>query len=162
IPALEALYKAWSSRATRVKYADFSLALQAACQKIDDYYEKTTNSPAYIMTMILDPREKLSYFAKNWSTELQADVLKCVEEVERFCQFNDVEDSAKYKESKSLSKGLSVLLRELSDDEDDEDVSDPALGLSEDPNRPWLRYLNEYINTKELVPTGWTAVEWWG
>ncbi|KAG6874678.1 hypothetical protein C0993_012652, partial [Termitomyces sp. T159_Od127] len=81
IPALEGLYRAWSSRANRAKYSSFSLALHAACQKIDNYYEKTTNSPAYIMTMILDPREKMSYFKKHWPKDLQTDVLKCIKEV---------------------------------------------------------------------------------
>lgn len=51
IPALEALHKAWSSRAERVKYKRFAPALEAGCAKIDEYYEKTTESPAYIMAM---------------------------------------------------------------------------------------------------------------
>ena len=51
IPALEALYRAWSSRAERPKYELFVAALKAACTKIDEYYEKTTDSPAYIMAM---------------------------------------------------------------------------------------------------------------
>ena len=51
IPALETLHKAWSSRAGRSKYARFAPALNAAAQKIDEYYEKTTDSPAYVMAM---------------------------------------------------------------------------------------------------------------
>jgi len=51
IPALEALHKAWSSRAGRPKYERFAPALDAACVKIDDYYEKTTLTPAYIVAM---------------------------------------------------------------------------------------------------------------
>jgi hypothetical protein len=51
IPALEALHQAWSSRADRPKYAPFAPALHVACAKIDEYYEKTTDSPAYIMAM---------------------------------------------------------------------------------------------------------------
>lgn len=51
IPALEALHRAWSTRAKRSKYERFVPALEAACAKIDKYYEKTTESPAYIMTM---------------------------------------------------------------------------------------------------------------
>lgn len=51
IPALEALHRAWSSRAGHPKYQRFSHALEAACMKIDDYYEKTTDSPAYIIAM---------------------------------------------------------------------------------------------------------------
>jgi hypothetical protein len=51
IPALETLHRAWSSRAERWKYARFAPALTAAANKIDEYYKKTTNSPAYIMAM---------------------------------------------------------------------------------------------------------------
>jgi hypothetical protein len=51
IPALETLHKAWSSRAERVKYSCFAPALGAAAEKLDEYYEKTTDSPAYIMSM---------------------------------------------------------------------------------------------------------------
>src|SRR5258708_15120132 len=51
IPALEALYRAWSSRAVRPKYEPFAPALHAAAGKIDEYYEKTTECPAYILLM---------------------------------------------------------------------------------------------------------------
>src|SRR5450432_1977784 len=51
IPALEALHRAWSTQADRPKYERFVTALQAACTKIDEYYEKTTETPAYIMAM---------------------------------------------------------------------------------------------------------------
>jgi hypothetical protein len=51
IPALEALHRAWSSRAERPKYERFDDALKSAFEKIDEYYEKTTESPAYIMAM---------------------------------------------------------------------------------------------------------------
>jgi hypothetical protein len=100
IPALEALHRAWSSRAERPKYERFFPALEAAYKKIDNYYEKTTKSPAYVLAMsmwspfmlinytfnillVLNPKEKMSYFEKHWSTELQSDVKKCVEELVR-------------------------------------------------------------------------------
>jgi hypothetical protein len=51
IPALEALHRAWSSCAECSKYEQFADALESAYTKIDGYYEKTTKSPAYIMTM---------------------------------------------------------------------------------------------------------------
>jgi hypothetical protein len=51
IPALEALHRAWSSRADRPKYERFADALKTACTKIDEYYEKATESPAYVMAM---------------------------------------------------------------------------------------------------------------
>ena len=51
IPALEALHKAWSSRAERPRYERFASALNAACTKINEYYEKTTETLAHIITM---------------------------------------------------------------------------------------------------------------
>lgn len=53
VPALETLYKAWSSLARWLKHAHFELALDAAADKIDEYYEKTTKTPVYIMAMSL-------------------------------------------------------------------------------------------------------------
>lgn len=53
VPALEALHKAWSSCAGQPKYSRFAPALDAAADKINEYYEKTTKSPAYVMTMDL-------------------------------------------------------------------------------------------------------------
>ena len=97
IPALEALYRAWSAHVDRLKYEPFAPALRAACEKIDEYYEKTTASPAYIMLMsmsiphlilhitdthvVLNPREKMGYFKKHWSVDLQEEVMTCVEEL---------------------------------------------------------------------------------
>jgi len=51
IPTLETLHKSWSSRAERPKYARFAAALRTAAGKLDEYYEKTTDSPAYIIAM---------------------------------------------------------------------------------------------------------------
>ncbi|KAF8808692.1 hypothetical protein BYT27DRAFT_7096005, partial [Phlegmacium glaucopus] len=55
IPALEVLHRAWSSWADHSKYSPFSPALHTACEKIDKYYEKTTASPVYIMSMSMNP-----------------------------------------------------------------------------------------------------------
>ncbi|KIM71366.1 hypothetical protein PILCRDRAFT_805146 [Piloderma croceum F 1598] len=81
IPVLETLYRAWSSRTEWLKYAHFAPALTAAANKIDKYYGKTTNSPAYIMAMLLDPMGKMAYFKKHWSEHLQDKVLVCAEAV---------------------------------------------------------------------------------
>ena len=54
IPALEALYWALSSWDDHPKYSPFAPALCAACKKINEYYEKTTESPAYIMAMSMN------------------------------------------------------------------------------------------------------------
>jgi hypothetical protein len=62
--------------------------------------------------------------------------------------------------SKTSKKGLHVLLRELSDDEDD--ASDGGPNVPDDPDRPWLRYFHEYIDKPEHVPEGWSSTKWWG
>ena len=62
IPALETLHKAWSSRSERMKYRYFAPALKAAANKLDEYYEKTTDSPAYIMAMCSFPLAPLKLF----------------------------------------------------------------------------------------------------
>ncbi len=51
IPALEALFRAWSNQAVHPKYHPFASALHAACGKIDEYYVKMMDSPAYILSM---------------------------------------------------------------------------------------------------------------
>ncbi|KAJ7662624.1 hypothetical protein DFH06DRAFT_987267, partial [Mycena polygramma] len=39
--------------------------------KVDEYYQKTSNSNSYMFAMVLDPRKKLSYFQKHWPKSLQ-------------------------------------------------------------------------------------------
>lgn len=54
------------------------------------------------------------------------------------------------------------LLRELSDDEyEDEDI--PALSLMHsDPQRPWLQEFHGYLNSKDQLALGMLIVWWWG
>ena len=51
LPALEALHKAWSARASREKYFDFAEALEAGIAKTNEYYEKTASSSVYTFAM---------------------------------------------------------------------------------------------------------------
>jgi hypothetical protein len=51
IPALKTLHKAWFSRSERSKYGYFAPALKVAANKLEEYYNKTTDTPAYIMAM---------------------------------------------------------------------------------------------------------------
>ncbi|KIK37674.1 hypothetical protein CY34DRAFT_92358, partial [Suillus luteus UH-Slu-Lm8-n1] len=51
LEALEALHKAWSLQLAQPKYACFKAPLQAAIDKITMYYEKTSDSDAYIVTL---------------------------------------------------------------------------------------------------------------
>jgi hypothetical protein len=51
LPALEALHKAWTKRAARSKYRDFVPALKAGLAKIEEYYDRTADSDAYMFAM---------------------------------------------------------------------------------------------------------------
>ncbi|KAG6858457.1 hypothetical protein C0995_016467, partial [Termitomyces sp. Mi166 len=97
---------------------------------------------------------------QHWPKDLHVKVLKCVKEVfqERFLRFNDSEDPKKTEVPKSSAKGLKVLLHELSDDENEDDMSNMVSSMknhgfhhTEDPNRPWSRYFDEYLETQENV-----------
>ena len=47
LPALEALYKAWDSRSSQLKYSIFSTGLSVV-KKISEYYEHTADSDGYV------------------------------------------------------------------------------------------------------------------
>ena len=82
-----------------IKYEKFAPFLNAACNNIECCYYKTTELPAYIMSMsmqvtyqseehcnsllALNPGEKMSFFRRHWPPGLQKDVLLCAEEVVR-------------------------------------------------------------------------------
>jgi hypothetical protein len=51
LPALEALHKAWSAQLCKDKYLPFTTTLQAAIDKITEYYKKTADSDVVILAM---------------------------------------------------------------------------------------------------------------
>ncbi|KAG1797648.1 uncharacterized protein BJ212DRAFT_1289467, partial [Suillus subaureus] len=61
-------------------------------EKLDKYYEKTTDTAAYVIAMLLDPTSKLTYFKKHWPSNLLNDVLACAENVFEQC-YNELNQS---------------------------------------------------------------------
>ena len=55
-----------------------------------------------------------------------------------------------------------ALLRELSDDEDDRDNLSIMSSTPPNPEKPWLKEFNDYLNTKDSLLDGQTIVQWWG
>lgn len=51
LPALEGLHRAWSVRAEKTQYEPFAHALNVACDKISEYYNKTENTDAYVVSI---------------------------------------------------------------------------------------------------------------
>ncbi|KAM6496374.1 hypothetical protein JOM56_009080 [Amanita muscaria] len=87
---------------------------------------------------------------------LGGDVVKCVEDLfkERYTKLQG-ETAALHPPTTTVKTKLGILLRELSDDEEDTDVNntDTRDSALEDPNCPW---------SLETIPEGWTVIAWWG
>ncbi|KAG1900855.1 uncharacterized protein F5891DRAFT_980060 [Suillus fuscotomentosus] len=81
LPALEGLHKAWTSRSNSSKYAPFHTALTAATEKIQEYYEKSAECDAYIISMLLDPNHKDSHFKRFWGKNLHKEVLEVTNKI---------------------------------------------------------------------------------
>ena len=61
LPTLEALHKAWTTRLTREKYKDFVPSLQAGLTKIEEYYDRTSDSDTYTFAMRCVPLITVCY-----------------------------------------------------------------------------------------------------
>ena len=59
---------------------------------------------------------------------------------------------------------ISQLLRELSDDNDDDmDNENIAMtSLHGDPQQPWLQEFHGYLNSKDQLTANMSIVQWWG
>lgn len=97
LPAVEALYAAWTNRAKKEKYAVFEPTLNATTSKLDEYYMKTVTSDAQQLiyrdecvsiklselsnccTSVVNPEKKLSHFKKYWKKEEYNEVVKLIE-----------------------------------------------------------------------------------
>jgi hypothetical protein len=51
IPALEALHSAWNKKADTPSNSNYAPALNAAADKINEYYQKTSHSTVQVMAM---------------------------------------------------------------------------------------------------------------
>jgi hypothetical protein len=57
------------------------------------------------------------------------------------------------------------LLRELSDDEDEDDNENIVPATSSmygDSQRPWLQEFHGYLNSKDQLVSGMSIIQWWG
>ncbi|KAJ6543195.1 hypothetical protein DFH09DRAFT_1391600 [Mycena vulgaris] len=63
----------------KARRSHFWAALEAALNKVNEYYEKTADSDAYLLAMALNPDKRLAHITKNWSEELQEQALANLE-----------------------------------------------------------------------------------
>ncbi|KAF9538851.1 hypothetical protein CPC08DRAFT_771063 [Agrocybe pediades] len=74
LPAIERMYAAWEKALAKEKYAQFAETLQAGMAKLDEYYQKTSESTIHVMAILLHRGQKLFYFRKDWAEDLVEDV----------------------------------------------------------------------------------------
>ncbi|KAJ7627174.1 ribonuclease H-like domain-containing protein [Roridomyces roridus] len=177
IPALQKLHSKWTSKLSDDKYLPFKDAIEAALAKVDEYYQKTDNTHSYALAMVLDPRRKLAYFNKHWPKNLVLSTKDALEKIvspnwltigsslrraqfkERYLQIQSA--VALSAPSTSAQKPLTNNRRRASTPPEDDEMT----GLSAshvDPDRPWLDEFNEYLQGREFVAQGVSAIEWWG
>ena len=98
LPAIETLHKEWSNQIENVKYAPFKEALVAGLKKLEDYYKKTADSDAHIISMgvfflfslfgadvfchpVLHLAKKMKHFKEHWDLEEREAILDLVKKV---------------------------------------------------------------------------------
>ncbi|KIK73434.1 hypothetical protein PAXRUDRAFT_20857 [Paxillus rubicundulus Ve08.2h10] len=76
LPALEALHKAWTIHSDYEKYSPFKDGLDAATDKLAEYYNCTADSYVYTLSILPDPSQKDLYFKKYWGRDLHLKFLR--------------------------------------------------------------------------------------
>ncbi|KAJ6580612.1 hypothetical protein B0H19DRAFT_1250923 [Mycena capillaripes] len=137
-----------------------SLRIARALEKVDQYYQKASNSNAYTFAIALNPTKELSYFQKHWPDILRREAEAQMEETfkQRYLQLHDSPTavSVPIKKPATCKMRRSVSL-------DDNDTDMPGLAeLHLDPFEPWLDKFNLYLTTREVVPDGMDTIKWWG
>lgn len=130
------------------------------------------------MSIVLNPREKIQYFKKHWSLELQEDIIKCAEEVvcNIYCRWvavcwfkyslrNDICSSVAIQTPRQLQRpksqrGVRTLLCELNNNK--ANITETSPDNLEDPDWPWAQHFHAYLDILKQVPNGWSSIKWWG
>ncbi|EIW52842.1 uncharacterized protein TRAVEDRAFT_135389 [Trametes versicolor FP-101664 SS1] len=153
LPALEAIQRAWLTRSDCPKYVVFASALEAGCAKIKEYFEKTADSEVYMLALLLDPAQKLSYIRKSWGKELLAEARAHAEEIYK-AQYLEMygSDGQTPAPSRPAYSGQAPSAQATpvpdSDSDDDEPESEPEPDASA-VAKPWLKDFNGYLDSTD-------------
>lgn len=74
LPALESLIKHLDTmklKYTQAAYPELAISINLAWSKLDDYYKKLDESPAYAAALVLHPRYRLEYITEKWTGPLR-------------------------------------------------------------------------------------------
>ncbi|KAG0693345.1 hypothetical protein DFH29DRAFT_881510, partial [Suillus ampliporus] len=102
------------------------------------YYEKSADSDAYIMAMLLNPILKANHIHCYWGEELYQDALAHAKEIKCMVMVN-----LKPAEVKTIVR------RELQAHEPYVATSTCISSLTYNPAKPWLQDFNAYLNSKD-------------
>ncbi|KAJ6609809.1 ribonuclease H-like domain-containing protein, partial [Mycena sp. CBHHK59/15] len=155
LPALETLHAHWTKCAADPLYSDFAATLQQALEKVDEYYQKTSNSNTYMFAMVLDPAKKLSYFQAHWPTELQESAVENMEET-CYLKLHSTLSAAPV----PVKKVPATKLRCSVVREDDETTNSTETHIN--ALKPWLNEYQQYLMAREVVPEGMDTIQWQG
>ena len=131
----------------RPNESTYTYRLEKAWAKLDKYYQRTDDTAAYHIAMILDPRIKMKYFECNWATKLEW-VIEAEEKMHQiYHEYKGIED-----------KDLEV---NHEDDSEDNSFNIDVLrfGRPEQRKDELIRYLTS--DTVIARQKNFNLMEWW-
>jgi hypothetical protein len=185
ILALKALHKAWSFHSGWPKYAHFAPALHATVQKIDEYYEQTTDSPTYVMAMCSFFQYLIQW--GKWPTSKRTGQRDCrmmcllaqgewyvIAHPHILVHFSQIDHyslklvTLKWENlcqchnlKKGKASGVRKLIHKTQSPNKDKDSGPLAAAAATDLTRPWRAGFTNYLNTTEAKPPlRMTIIQW--
>ncbi|EMD31003.1 hypothetical protein CERSUDRAFT_69644 [Gelatoporia subvermispora B] len=158
------------------KYAHFKPGLEAGLRKIEQYYERVADNDAYIMSMVLDPQQKLTHIKENWTEKLHDEALAVVQKLfrERYYEIYPKSDVravsviSRTGSSTCVNHTRPAALAELSSNEEELNSMlrpvQPVNMLSDEAaaEQACKRAFCKYLELDDGVPEGMEIVQWWG
>ena len=122
------------------------------------YYKLTDETEAYVVAMVLDPRQKYRYFFDNWERKHHAGIKRKTETM--YKEFRADDDAAT---SSSTADSQQSKKRKANDDDDDFDLIAQRFGKGEAVQDELGRYLKSpplSVSTKE-ANLSFDLIAWW-
>ena len=120
------------------------------------YYELTDKTEAYVVAMVLDPRQKYKYFFQHWDTKHHPEVKRKTETMyKEFRLDDDTGTSSSTVDSQQSNKKRKV--------DDDFDILGHRFGKEEDVQDELERYVTSSKLTLSTQEANWTfdIISWW-
>src|SRR5947207_1346553 len=121
------------------------------------YYKLTDKTEAYVVAMVLDPRQKYRYFFDHWPRKYHAGVKRKTETM--YKEFRSDDDAAT---SSSMIESQQGKKRKADDDDDEFDIIAHRFGKSDVAQDELERYLKAPplpVSTQEAL--SFDLIAWW-